>query len=109
MTDKLYVAYTNTDPGERLPRFKPFAYSYCKQTAERLVKEKREARCSAHVYAVDIERINGEQYISLSAVYITEPTTEDIEQQKKADAKAAVIAKAKAAGLSEEELSVLLK
>ena len=110
MTDKLYVAYTNTDLTEGRGFSRPIAHSFCEATVKRLAVGKGVMGCDANVYAVDIEEhINGRQYIPLSAVFIHSPTKADIEQQHKADAKAAVIAKARAAGLSEEELAVLVQ
>lgn len=109
MTDRLYVAYTNTDLTEGRGYPKPFAHSFCEATAKRLAVGKGVMGCNADIHAVDIKHIDGRQYIPLSAVFIHSPTKVDIEQQHKADAKAAVIAKARAVGLSEEELAVLVQ
>ena len=62
---------------------------------------------NASVSSVDIVYTDSGRLIPLRAIFISLPTKEDLTQQELADAKAQAIAKARAAGLSEEELAVL--
>lgn len=103
----VYVAYTNTDCTEGRGRDVPIAVCELETTAVRLAHKKYVQGSDGPVRMVELCKINGEWYAPLSAVHIISPTREDEQKQARLDKARAVIAKAKAAGLTDDEIKAL--
>lgn len=105
--DIVWVAYTNTDCTEGRGWDVPIAVCKLHSTAVRLSRGSYVMGSDGPVKAFKLKEIDGQKYLSVSAVNIHKPTDEDIAAQKKMDKKIEVLQKAKDAGLSDEEIKIL--
>ncbi len=108
----MFAVYTNTDLTEGRGQEYPFAFCDLEATAKRLAKGRYVQGTDCTYREVDVYFINGAYYYP--GGYIERPTPEDqaeelviFEKKRKLDAKTAAIAKAKALGLTEEEIAAL--
>lgn len=107
LTRKVYVAYSNTDLTEgRGYRF-PIAVCEVEATAIRLAKKCYVMGTDGPVEAVKLLFHNDAWYAPMNAVRVLPPTPEDKHFQEKLNARREAIAKAKAAGLSEADITAL--
>jgi len=106
MTEKrtVFVAYTNTDCNEGRGQDIPIAVCAAEATAVRLASRRYVQGSDGPVRKMDLVKIDGKWYVPVEAVHIVEPTREDIANQAARDARRAAIEKAKAAGLTDEDL-----
>lgn len=103
----VYVAHTNSDLTEGRGYDIPFAVCELETTAKRLAHKKYVQGSNGPVTAVNLVKINERWYMPTFAVEIVKPTPEDIALQKQLDVKREIFIKAKAAGLSDEDLRIL--
>ena len=103
-TKSIFIVWTNTDLTEGRGYQVPIAYCEKEATARRLAKKKGVMGTDASISEYAASSYNGEW---LAPIRIEPSTKEDDEQQKKIDAYNATIKKARAAGLSEEDLKIL--
>ena len=108
-TKHLYVAYTNSDLTEGRGFDIPIAVCEIEATAIRLAKKSYVQGSDGPVRAVEIRMIDGQWWAPMrSTVWTTPSTKEDIQLQAKMDARKLALEKAKAAGLSDEDIKALL-
>lgn len=100
----LYAVWTNTDLTEGRGMEYPFAICIEESTALRLALGKGVQGHQAPVTKVKAFRFNNWVH---APVRVHQPTPEDLATQKKIDTASAVIAKARAAGLTNEEINAL--
>ena len=103
----VYVAYSNTDCTEGRGYDVPIAVCEIEATAIRLAKGRYIQGSNGPVRKVELVEVDGKFFFPNSAVSVVKPNSQDIEAQVKIDAKTAAIEKALAAGLTEDEISVL--
>ena len=103
----VWVAYTNTDCTEGRGYDIPIAVCELEVTARRLARGRYVQGSDGPVRPVDLLEINGEWYAPSNAFYVKEPTREDEKEQARLDAKREALEKARAAGLTEGDLSAL--
>ena len=103
----VYVAYTNTDCTEGRGHDVPIAVCASEVTAARLARGQYVQGSNGPVRPMELVNFGGKWFSPTAAVTIVEPTKADIAAQVALDAKRAAIAKAKAAGLTDAELSIL--
>lgn len=106
-TRTVYVAYTNTDCTEGRGRDVPIAVCEMEITALRLAKKRYVQGSDGPVLKMDLVMIDGKWYAPSSAIQLIAPTEEDRVLQKRLDATRAAAEKAKAAGLSQDEIDLL--
>lgn len=106
-TKTLYVVYTNTDLTEGRGKEYPIHYCELEATANRLSKRKYVQGSDAPIQKVAVISIDGCWYLSTKLLNIEAPTQEDKKEQLKIDTLKAVVEKAKAAGLTFEEINIL--
>lgn len=100
----VYVAWTNTDLTEGRGARIPLGIYECEATATRMGRKGSVQGCDCEVTKEEAIRHNGRWY---APACIYGPSREDIAEQTRTDARRAALAKAKAAGLTPEELSAL--
>lgn len=103
----VYVAYTNTDLTEGKGRDVPIAVCELEITAMRLARKQYVQGCDGPVRKMELVKIEGKWYAPGAAINVIQPTRDDEIAQEKLNAKRAVIAKAKAAGLTDDEIKAL--
>lgn len=99
-----YVAYTNSDLTEGKGHDVPIAVCEIEATARRLARKQYVQGTDGPVRRCTLYSHNGYWYAPTAVV---KPTEEDKRAQASIDVKAAAEAKAKAAGLSDEEIAAL--
>lgn len=99
-----FVAWTNTDLTEGRGYVVPLAICEKEATARRLGKNGSVMGCDCEVTKVEIFKHDGRWY---GPIILECPTTEDDISQAKLDARHAAKAKAKAAGLTDDEIAAL--
>lgn len=106
-TRTVYVAYTNTDCTEGRGYDVPIAVCALEITAMRLARKQYVQGSDGPVRKMELVKIDGKWYAPSSAINVIEPTREDEAAQKQLDAKRAIVEKAKAAGLTDDEIKAL--
>lgn len=106
-TRHVYVAYTNTDCTEGRGRDVPIAVCALESTALRLARQRYVQGSDGPVRRIELLKIDGLWYVPALAVDVIEPTKEDEVMQKQRDVKRAAIEKARAAGLTDDEINAL--
>lgn len=104
----VFVAYTNSDLTEGRGYDIPIAVCAIETTAIRLAKKRYVQGSDGPVRRVEMCKIDGQWWIQSSAVHVVQPSKEDTELQSKMDARKLALDKAKAAGLSDEDIQALL-
>lgn len=109
MTEKktVWVAYTNTDCTEGRGHDVPIAVCAAETTALRLARKKYVQGSNGPVRMMELVKIEGKWYAPSAAIAVVEPTPEDIASQAVIDTRREVVAKAKAAGLTDADLLAL--
>lgn len=107
-TKQFYVAYTNTDLTEGRGYDVPIAICEIEATAKRRAKNQYVQGSDGPVKTIDLVMVNERWYVPISAINIIKPTKDDIAIQAKVDAKRVALEKAKALGLSEEDIKSLV-
>lgn len=105
---QLFVAFTNSDLTEGRGFDIPVAVCKLETTAIRLAKKRYVQGSDGPVRQVEMRKIDGQWWIQSSAVHVVQPSKEDTELQSKMDAIKLALDKAKAAGLSDEDIQALL-
>lgn len=108
MTEEtVWTVSTNTDLTEG--RGRQYIKHFCKvqATAIRLAKKGYVQGTDCPVDQVKVLVLEGQRVLPVSLINVENPTKEDLIAQTKLDARAQVIAKAKAAGLTDEEIALL--
>lgn len=103
----VYVAYTNTDCTEGRGSDIPIAVCAIEATATRLARNRYVQGSNGPVRKMELVNIDGQWYAPGQCYTIIEPTQEDIAAQKFIDTKRAAIEKAKAAGLTDDDMRAL--
>ncbi len=111
MTDEIetkivYVAYSNTDCTEGRGHDFPIAFCEQEATARRIAKKAYVQGSDGPVKPLTLFKHHGRWY---GPVEVQQPTGTDIALQKVMDAKEAARARAKALGLTDEEILALVK
>lgn len=104
----VFVAYTNSDLTEGRGFDIPVAVCKLETTAIRLAKKRYVQGSDGPVRQVEMRKIDDQWWIQSSAVHVVQPSKEDTELQSKMDARKLALDKAKAAGLSDEDINALL-
>lgn len=99
-----FVAWTNTDLTEGRGWQIPLAVCETEATAIRLGKKGSIMGSDCAVTKVEVFRISGVWY---GPIQLVRPSDEDKNEQSRIDARRAAIEKAKAAGLSDEDIAAL--
>jgi len=107
MTEKVWVAYVNSDLTEGRGGQVPIAVCKLEATAVRLGKGRNVQGSNADVFPVELTLIDGINYLPISCVYIEGPTKQDRDVQAALDAREAAIATALKAGLTMEDIKAL--
>lgn len=100
----IFVVYTNKNLTDGDGPDYPFAYAMTETVAKRLAKGKYIQGTDGYYKKVEI--IDGK--ISIEFLRIVKPTKEEVVAEQKAQAKNEVIKKAKALGLTQEELELIM-
>lgn len=105
--DKIHCVVSNSDLTEG--RGRPIRIAYCqsKVTAERLAVGKGVMGSNAYVESYDLMFIGDKPVIPLTMIDIQYPTDADIKIQNRRDSMAEIVKKAKIAGLTDDEISLL--
>jgi len=103
----VYVAMTNTDLTEGRGWQIPLAVCEAESTAIRFAKKAYVMGTDAPVEAVGLLLHEGKWYAPISIIRIHRPTQEDTSAQKALNAHREALEKAKAAGLTEEDIKAL--
>lgn len=106
-TDSLWLVSTNTDLTEGRGYEKPIALCRMKETALRLGRKRYVQGSDCPVQEVKLLHHDGRWYVPYPVTNITEPSAEDIAEHNKRMAYEAAAEKAKAAGLSDEDIKNL--
>lgn len=107
-TKTAYVAYTNTDLTAGMGYQIPAALCAIRATAVRLAKGISVQGSDGPVREVNLVKVGDIWYAPIgAAVRLENPTTKDLDAQKEYDKWVAAIEKARAAGLTEEDLASL--
>jgi hypothetical protein len=107
-TKQFYIAYTNTDCTEGRGHDVPIAVCELEATAKRIAKKQYVQGSDGPVRGVNSVNIDGKWYIPTEAINIIKPSKADIAEQARVEAKQCALEKAKALGLSEEEINALI-
>lgn len=109
MTEKrtVWIAYTNTDCTEGRGRDVPIAVCATEATAIRLARKKYVQGSNGPVRTMELVKIDGKWYAPSAVIDVVEPTREDVAAQAAIDAKRVALEKAKAAGLTDDDLRAL--
>ncbi|TWB61637.1 hypothetical protein FBZ98_101982 [Rhizobium sp. ERR 922] len=105
----LWAVYTNDDLTEG--RGRQFVKHFCKMesTAIRLAKKGYVQGTDCPVEPVDAFCVDGKYFLPTSILNIVPPSPEDEARQRMIDARKLALKKAKALGLSDEEIALLVK
>ena len=105
--ETLWAVSTNTDLTEG--RGRQYVKHFCRYraTAIRLAKQGYVQGSDCPISPVTVLVLEGQRVLPASLLKIEEPTREDEASQKIYDAREAALAKAKAAGLTEDEINLL--
>ncbi|GAC1042315.1 hypothetical protein [Rhizobium sp. No.120] len=105
----LWAFYTNDDLTEG--RGRQFVKHFCKieSTAIRLAKKGYVQGTDCPVEPVDALYVDGKYFLPTSILNIVPPPPEDEARQRVIDARKLALEKAKALGLSDEEIALLVK
>jgi len=103
----VWVAYTNTDCTEGRGHDVPIGVCSMEITARRLARKQYVQGSDGPVRSMELVKIDGRWYAPSSAINVIEPTREDEAAQRTLDKKRAIVEKAKAAGLTDADLSIL--
>ena len=106
-TKTVFVAYTNVDGTEGRGRDVPIAVCLLEITAIRLAQKQYVQGSDGPVRALKMVRVDGQWYVPTTAINVIEPTREDEAAQKQLDEERTILAKAKAAGLTDDEIKSL--
>ncbi len=104
---QVYVAFTNSDCTEGRGYDIPIAVCELEITAMRLAKNQYVQGSDGPVRSFEVKDLDGVKYIPVVAVPLHKATKLEQEAQNLLDSKRQVIAKAKAAGLTQNELDTL--
>ena len=105
----VWVAFTNTDLTEGRGYEIPLAVCQTRATAIRLGSKGYIMGSDCPIKKVDLVKIDDKWYAPIEVVRVISPTKIDRETQALADKQDAIIAKAKAAGLTDDDITTLLK
>lgn len=105
----VYVAYTNTDCTEGRGSDVPIAVCAIEATALRLARKQYVMGSDGPVRQMELVKINGKWYAPGAAINIIAPTDADTAAQALLDAKRQAFTKAKAAGLSDDDIQDLMR
>ena len=105
----LWAVYTNSDLTEG--RGREYVAHFCRSeaTALRLAKKGYVQGTDCPVKAVKVLELEGRHVLPTSFLNIVEPSKADEIAAEKIDAHHAVVAKAKALGMSDDEIKALMK
>lgn len=106
-TRTVWVAFTNSDCTEGRGHDLPIAVCDIEATALRRAKHQYVQGSDGPVRPMEMIKADGKWYVPAVAVQIEQATDQDRATQRALDAKRAALAKAKAAGLSDDELLAL--
>jgi len=106
-TKEVFVAYTNSDRTEGKGHDIPIAVCVVEATAIRLAKGQYVQGTDGPVRRVELLKADNRMYIPLSAVNIVGPEIPDMAAQRRLDLTRITVDKAKAAGLTVEEINLL--
>ena len=104
----VWVAYTNTDCNEGRGRDVAIATCETEETAIRLARKRYVQGSDGPVRPMSLVKLDGKWYVPSDAIHIVPATREDVANQAIREARLAAVEKAKAAGLTEEDLVVLM-
>lgn len=105
-TKTVWVAYTNTDCTEGRGHDVPIAVCAVEATAKRLAKGRYV--CGGSCWRQqELVKFDGKWYAPSSAIEVIHPTREDLAAQAAQDARDQAVAKARAAGLTDQDLEAL--
>lgn len=107
-TKSVYVAYTNTDCTEGRGYDVPIAICEMESTARRLAKKQYVQGSDGPVRRVDLVKIGDKWYAPSAAINIIKPSKDDVAMQARVDARREALEKAKAFGLSDEDIKALV-
>lgn len=110
ITDKrtFWVAYTNTDCNEGRGQDVAIAVCETEATAIRMSRKQYVQGSDGPVRPMDLINIDGKWYAPSEAIRIVPATREDVANQVMRDARRTAVEKAKAAGLTEEDIAALM-
>ncbi len=105
----LWAVYTNDDLTEG--RGRQFVKHFCKMesTALRLAKKGYVQGTDCPVEPVDAFCVDGKYFLPTSILNIVPPSREDEARQRTVDARKLALEKAKALGLTDDEIALLMK
>lgn len=103
----VYVAYSNTDRTEGRGVEFPFAVCQIESTAVRLAHKAHVQGTDGPVKEWTLKKFDGVWWAPALIIQIHQPTVADLSKQAIMDAKRAAIARAKAAGLTDQEIALL--
>lgn len=105
----LWAVYTNDDLTEG--RGRQYVEHFCKAeaTAYRLAKGRYVQGSDCPVKPVSALLVDGKYFLPTSIINIVNPTTGDEARQRLIDARKLAVEKAKALGLTDEEIAALVK
>jgi hypothetical protein len=106
-TRTVWVAYTNSDCTEGRGYEIPIAVCEMECTAIRLGKGRHVQGSDGPVKPIGLINVGGQWYAPLDALHIVKPSREDLNAQKQLNARREALEKAKAAGLSCDDIAAL--
>ena len=106
-TRKVWVAFTNTDLTEGRGYQNPLAVCEIEATAVRLAKGKYVQGSDCPVRGVDLIMVDGKWFAPIEVVNIQSASEQDLAVQVLADRRRMAIEKARAAGLSEDDIKAM--
>lgn len=104
---KIFVPFTNTDLTEGRGYAVPLHVCTVEATARRTGAKKSVQGSDCEVRTFDMVRIGDQWYVPRGAVRFVEPEAADIDAQKAVDGRREAIEKAKASGLTDDDLKNL--
>lgn len=103
----IWVAFSNTDCTEGRGYDYPIAVCTTEATARRLARKQYIQGSDGPVREMEMVEIDGNWFAPRGALYLNEPTREDVASQIIIDTKREAAVRAKAAGLSDDDLKAL--
>lgn len=105
--DILWAVYTNTDLTEG--RGREYVMHFCKlqATANRLAKRGYVQGTDCPVKPVEVVVLDGQRVLPISIINVEQPTADDEAAQKRIDNLMLALARAKKAGLSDDDISLI--
>jgi hypothetical protein len=103
----VYVVYSNTDLTEGRGHQYPIATCTSYTTAKRISKGRYVQGSDGPIKPTEMYYEDGKWFIEAGAVYIQNPSEEDLKEDKKRAELDSIIEKAKLAGLTEEDIKKL--